>query len=262
MQAQPAEQEEHYHPRPEYPLVLPRPPLNHAYRVARDAQRVAHRVQLLLRRLEDLPLLVQVPQHRLAARNVLVQRVVRALEELLLPQRVRLPRHILRHAVPAPGLRAARRPRVAQPVPRPRTCGCRGGCRARVGVLRRVGGEGSSPQQLGAVLGVRGLVARGFEGVHLCAEVGELGAEVAYPLVGLFLLGRVQLLLGEAVVLVDGAGEGGQRGGEGAEGGGGEEGRRGRVGEVGRGEVGELFADGGALFESRVELCVLGRLVC
>jgi hypothetical protein len=56
---------------------------------------------------------------------------------------------------------------------------------------------------------VGGLVARGLEGVEAGAEVGELGAEVADALEGLVLLGGVELLLRERVVLVDGAGEGG-----------------------------------------------------
>jgi hypothetical protein len=56
---------------------------------------------------------------------------------------------------------------------------------------------------------VRGLLPRGFERIELAAEVGELGAEVADALPGLFLFGCVELLFGEGVVLVDGAGEGG-----------------------------------------------------
>jgi hypothetical protein len=52
------------------------------------------------------------------------------------------------------------------------------------------------------------LVARGLERVHLGAELGQLGAEVADALKRLFLLGRVQLLLGEGVVLVYCPGEG------------------------------------------------------
>lgn len=67
---------------------------------------------------------------------------------------------------------------------------------------------------------VHGLVARGLERLELPAVLGQLGAEVAYALEGLLLLGRVELLLGERVVLVDGALEGRQGGAEGAQRGG------------------------------------------
>lgn len=73
-----------------------------------------------------------------------------------------------------------------------------------------------------AVAGVQGLIARRLEGVELAAVARDLGAEVADALKGLLLLGRIQLLPGEGVVLVDGLLEGGERGGEGAEGGRGE----------------------------------------
>jgi hypothetical protein len=101
---------------------------------------------------------------------------------------------------------------------------------------------------------VRGLLARGFQRVELRAEVGQLGAEVADALDGLFLLGRVEFLFREGVVLVDGAGEGGEGGGEGAQGRGGYL----LLEWLGRGgEGGEVFADRGALFERAVEGCVL-----
>lgn len=133
-------------------------------------------------------------------------------------------------------------------IPR-RPCPCRGSG-AGIRILRRRRLEWSSAEELGAVLRVRGVVARGLEGFQLGAEVGELGAEVADTLVRFFLLGRDGFLFGEGVVLVDGAGEGGEGGGEGAEGGGGQ-------GRGGGGEGREVPADEGALFESRVEGCVL-----
>lgn len=74
----------------------------------------------------------------------------------------------------------------------------------------------------------------------------QLLPEVADALKGLFLLGRVQLLLGEGVVLVYGARKGCERGGEGAEG----SGRR-------VSDVSEVATDVGALLERRVEGCVL-----
>lgn len=96
----------------------------------------------------------------------------------------------------------------------------RRGARARgVGVLWR-GGVGPAAEELAAVLVVHGLVAGGLERLELAAVVGQLGAEVAYALEGLLLLGRVELLLGERVVLVDGALEGRQGGAEGAQRGG------------------------------------------
>lgn len=112
------------------------------------------------------------------------------------------------------------------------------------------------------------IVARTLERVKLLAILGQLGAEVPYALVGFLLLGWVQLLLGKRVVLVDGFLEGCQGGGERAEGGGAEDGGRGggwvgRVGGCGgreglRGEVREVSADRGALFQSAIEGCVLG----
>jgi hypothetical protein len=85
-------------------------------------------------------------------------------------------------------------------------CACTCVC---VWILWCGSGEWSAPEQLISVICVRGLLPRGFEGVELAAEVGELGAEVADALKGFFLFGCVELLLGEGVVLVDGAGEGG-----------------------------------------------------
>ena len=54
-----------------------------------------------------------------------------------------------------------------------------------------------------------GFVAGGFEGVELGAEIVQFGAEVAYPFEGFFLFGGVEFLLGELVVLVYCAREGG-----------------------------------------------------
>lgn len=142
-------------------------------------------------------------------------------------------------------------PATAVSIPRRPCPSPGGGGGARVRILRRRRLERPAAEELGAVLRVRGVVARGFEGLELRAEVGELGAKVADALVGFFLLGGDGFLLGEGVVFVDGAGEGGEGGREGADGGGGE-------GRGGGGEGGEVAADEGALFESRVEGCVLG----
>jgi hypothetical protein len=100
---------------------------------------------------------------------------------------------------------------------------------------------------------MRGLLACGLQRVQLGAELGQLGAEVADTLVRLLLLRRVELLLGQRAVLVDGAREGGQRGRERAEGRGGRElwlfvGGIAGGGGVRR-EGGEVFADRGALLE-------------
>lgn len=105
--------------------------------------------------------------------------------------------------------------------------------RVRVRVL---GGRHVRPssQQLVPVLAVQHLVARGLQRIHLLPVGRELGAEVADALVGLLLLGRVELLLREGVVLVDGLLEGGQRCAEGAEGGGAEDG----IGGAGAARVG------------------------
>lgn len=113
MQHRPAKHEKHDDPHPKNPLVLLRPPLNHPDRVPRNPQRVPHRIQPPLRRLQYLPLLPQVPQYRLPAREVLVQRRVRARKELLLPQGVRLPADIpAPQSSTCPGLGDARRPRM------------------------------------------------------------------------------------------------------------------------------------------------------
>lgn len=225
MQAQPAESKEYYHARPKDPLVLPRPPLNHADRVPGHPERVGHRVQPLLRPLEHLALCPQVPEHRLAARDVLVQRRVGAGKEVLLPQRVVLARRVVAaHAVPATTAAppqaspAARVPHVSPAAIAPigtrrrRPAARAGGVR----VLGR-GGVGPPAEELAAVLRVQRLVARRLEGLKLPPVRRQLGAEVAYALEGLLLLGWVELLLGEGVVLVDGALEGGQGGAEGSQ---------------------------------------------
>lgn len=90
MQHQPTEQEENHHASPKDPLILLRPSLNHPDGIATDPQRVANAVQLPLGILHDLPLLVQIAQHRLASRNVIVQRRVRAPKEILFPKRMLL----------------------------------------------------------------------------------------------------------------------------------------------------------------------------
>lgn len=242
---------------------------------------------LLLRVLQHVPLRAQVPKHSLPPRDILIQRGIRAREEILLPKRVVLPRHHLRTTTtpsppPTHPRPAARVPRVHAP-PRPtparpsrvriRVLGRRD---VRPPVPRRAAAAAAAAEELVPVLPVQDLVARRLEGVDLPPVAGELGAEVADALVGLLLLGRVELLLREGVVLVDGLLEGRQGGAEGAQGGraedvvrrggGGGGGRAGAVGGGGRvgvggggegGEVGEVFADGGALLESTVESGVL-----
>ncbi|TLD15154.1 hypothetical protein PspLS_10642 [Pyricularia sp. CBS 133598] len=178
-----------------------------------------------------------VAQHRLPPGYVLVQGRVGAREEVLLAQGVRLARHVVAtHAEGRLLLLLLMRITAAAPA----------GGGVGIGVLWRRGHKRAAAEQLGPVLGVRCIFAGGLEAVELAAEAVQLLAEVADALKGLFLLGRVQLLLGEGVVLVHGAREGGERGGEGAEGGG----RRVR-------DVSEVAADVGALLERRVEGCVL-----
>lgn len=224
----------------------------------------------LLRVLEHIPLRAQVAQHRLPSRDILVQRRVGARKEILLPQRVLLPTHILpSHTEPpaATTTTTAPVPRVPGPKRRRRL---RAAATVGVGVLGRVAAGVGPPvaQQLAAVAAVQGLVARAPGALELAAVGGELGAEAADALARLVLLGRVELLAREGVVLVDGALEGGERGREGAEGrgagdagwgGGGVGGWLGGEGREGR----EVFADRGALLESTVEDCVLfGSCFC
>lgn len=87
-------------------------------------------------------------------------------------------------------------PPTPNPIPRRRRRGWWRPRAGRVRVLGRGGGERAAAQQLGAVVGVGGVVARGLEDVEAGAEVGELGAEVADALEGFVLFGRVELLLG------------------------------------------------------------------
>lgn len=151
VQTQPAERKEYHHAHPEDPLVLPRPPLDHADRVPGHTERVGDRVQPLLRALEHLALRAQVTQDGLAPCNVLVQRRVGAGKEVLLPQRVILPRHIIAaHPVPpsrtAPNTSSTTRIPHVSPATITTIRARRRGARARgVGVLGR-GGVGPAPQ--------------------------------------------------------------------------------------------------------------------
>jgi hypothetical protein len=95
MQQQPAESKENNHSRPKNPLILLRPPLNHTNRISTDPQRVRNTIQPLLRPLQDLPLLSQIPQDRLPPGQVLIQRRVRICKEGLLPQCMRLSRVVV-----------------------------------------------------------------------------------------------------------------------------------------------------------------------
>lgn len=186
------------------------------------------------------------------------------IEEVLFPQRMLLARHIptahsIARAAATTTTATASRPRKHARA-RPRII-------IRIGVLGSRSHIGSTAQQLIAILTMQHIVARGLERVKFLAILGKLGAEIPYALVGLLLLCWVEFLLGERVVLVDSFLEGGQGCGEGAEGrgaedGGGGGGWVGRVGRGGsceglRGEVGEVSADRGALFQSTVECCVL-----
>lgn len=233
MQTQPAEPKEDHDARPEYPLILPRPLLDHANGVARDAQRVGDRVQPLLRVLQHVLLRAQVAEHGLPPRDVLVQRVVRAGEEVLLPQRVLFPRQVVapHQAVPVttttttPHARAAARvprmPAAAAAIAPIRTGrGCRAGGAAGVGVLGRGAHVRPPAQQLVPALAVERLVARALEGLEVLAVLGQLVAEIADALVRLLLLRGVELLLRQGIVLVDRPLEGCEGGAEGAQGGG------------------------------------------
>ena len=67
MQAKPAEQKEDDDAGPKNPLVLFSAPLDHAYGVAADAERVGHAVQSLLGVLEHIALRAQVSEYGLAS---------------------------------------------------------------------------------------------------------------------------------------------------------------------------------------------------
>lgn len=72
MQTQPAESEEQENTGPKDPLVLPRSPLNHSYCIARQAERIRHRIHPLLDVLEIALLNLQVVQNSLAVADVFV----------------------------------------------------------------------------------------------------------------------------------------------------------------------------------------------
>lgn len=159
---------------------------------------------LLLCILQHLSLLAQIPQHGLPTGNVLVQRRVRAVEEILLPQRMLLARDIAAAHRIATTSRA-----IGTSTPCKRARARARGAGVRIWVLGRRGDVGPAAEQLGTVLAVEDLVALRLERVELFAVLGELGAEVSDALVGFVLLRGVELLLGERVVLVDGPLEGG-----------------------------------------------------
>ena len=92
----------------------------------------------------------------------------------------------------------------------------RGGIGVRV--LGRAAHKRPAAQELGAALGLDGVVARRLQPSDLRPVFLQLRAEPGDALEGLLLLCRVELLLGELVVLVERPGEGGQAGREGAEG--------------------------------------------
>lgn len=90
MYNQPAKQEEHHYSRIEYPLVLLRPPLHHAYCIAAYTERISHCVQPPLRTLQDISLLSQITQHLSPSVKELVQLVGCMLEESVLAQHMTL----------------------------------------------------------------------------------------------------------------------------------------------------------------------------
>ena len=156
-------------------------------------------------------------------RDVIIQSAIRLREEVLLPQRMRLARVVIAAHVQ---LAAAHDTTAAISIRRDagggrtaRTGGSGSGIGVRV--LRGGSGEGAAAEELRAVGGVLGVLAGLLQGVELGAQVGELGAEVADALVGLLLLGRVQLLPRQRRVLVEGPREGRQRRRDGAQRGGG-----------------------------------------
>lgn len=140
---------------------------------------------------------------------------MRAPKEILLPQRMLLAARVPRAqyaaaALHPPRLRQAIRPGMRYSIPSTtRSAACRRRTSTRIRILRRTSHKRPASQQLSAVLRVHVFLALGFQRVQLRAEVVQLGPEVAYPLIGLFLLGGVELLLGEVVVFVNGPVEGG-----------------------------------------------------
>ena len=194
MQAEPAEPEENDSTPPENPLVLHRSALDHANRVAADAERIGDAVKPLLGVLEHLALGTKIAQDGLPARNVFVESTVGAVEKVLLPQRVRLARVVAgTHAhLSATIVRAAAPIAVRRHLAGVRRVGPDIG----VWVLGRRGRKGPPAQQLGAGLRVLRLVALLFQDVELLPVVRELRAKIFQPLEGLFLLRDHELVLG------------------------------------------------------------------
>ena len=83
---------EDQHASPEDPLVLFRSPFHHSDSVSRNAHGRANRVQLPLCSLQHLSLIAQIPEHSPSSLKILVERRVRRTKEILLPQRMILPR--------------------------------------------------------------------------------------------------------------------------------------------------------------------------
>lgn len=112
---------------------------------------------------------------------------------------------------------------------------------------------GAAAEELVAVLRVGGGVALFLQLVVLHAVGGQVGFEVLQPFGRFVLLRGVQLVAAEVGVVVDRAREGGQRAGDLAQ-------LAGREGAGAGGEGVEVAADGGGLFEGRVEEGVLWRV--
>lgn len=73
MYHQPTKPKENHTSRPEDPFILLRSPLHHPDSFPADPQRIRHTVQSLLRALQNLLLLPQIPEHGASTLEVLVQ---------------------------------------------------------------------------------------------------------------------------------------------------------------------------------------------
>jgi len=200
-QHQPDKDNKHTDSRPEYPLILLRPPLHHLDRISTNPKRIRNTVQLLLRTLEHLSLLSQITQHSPPSLQKLIQLCIRPTHKTLLPHRMLFPPIIRRTR---PKRTRPRRTRSKHTPLRPRRYRS-----IRIRILRRARLMRPPSQQLRPIIHRLALGKLFPHAIKLVAVVCELGAEVLDSDLGLFGFFGDGFLGCEGGVFVDCAGEGG-----------------------------------------------------
>jgi len=204
-QHQPNEHNKNTHTRPEYPLILLRPPFHHPDCIPTNPQRIRNTIQLLLRALQHLPLLSQIPQHSAPPLQKLIQLCISPTHKTLLPHRMLLPPIIRRTR----SKRTRTRPSRARTRSKHAPLRSRRHRRIRIRILRRTRLMRSPPQQLRPIIYRLALRKLFPHTVKLVAVVGELGSEVLDSYLSFFGFFGDGFLGCEGGVFVDCAGEGG-----------------------------------------------------